>query len=98
MYVHTLTEDEQQTLQGGLRSSEAFILRRGQILLASARGPPARVIAETLGCDDQTVRNAIHAFTTRGQTALTRRSSAPQRTPHAAFTPVQREQLRALLH
>jgi hypothetical protein len=56
------------------------------------------VIAETLGCDDQTVRNAIHALNTRGQTALTRRSSAPQRTPHAAFTPIQREQLRALLH
>jgi hypothetical protein len=98
LYVQSLTEDEQQTLQEGLRSSEAFILRRCQILLASARGQTARVSAETLGCDDQTVRNAIHAFTTRGQTALTRRAAAPQRTPQAAFTPLPREQLRAWLH
>jgi DNA-binding NarL/FixJ family response regulator len=34
-------------------------MRRSQILLASAHGQHARVIAETLGCDDQTVRNAI---------------------------------------
>jgi hypothetical protein len=98
IYIRPLTEDEQQTLQEGLRSSDAFVLRRCQVLLASARGQTARVIAETLGCDDQTVRNALHAFNTRGPTALTRRSSAPQRTPHAAFTPIQREQLRALLH
>jgi transposase len=98
IYVRALTADEQQTLQEGLRSSDAFVLRRCQILLASARGQTARVIAETLGCDDQTVRNAIHAFNTTGLTALPPRSSAPQRTPHAAFTPTQREQLRALLH
>jgi transposase len=81
-----------------LRASEAFVLRRCQILLASARGQTARVIAETLGCDDQPVRNTIQAFHTRGLTALRRRSSAPQRTPHAAFNATQREQLRALLH
>ena len=98
IFIRPLTEDEQQTLQEGLRSSNAFVLRRCQILLASARGQTARVIAETLGCDDQTVRNVIHAFNTQGLAALTRRSSAPQRTPHAAFDPPRREQLRALLH
>jgi 4-alpha-glucanotransferase len=74
------------------------VLRRCQILLASARGQRARVIAETLGCDDQTVRNVLHAFTTQGLTVLRRRSSAPQRPPHAAFDASRREQLRALLH
>jgi hypothetical protein len=98
IYVRSLTVAELQTLQKGVRSSDAFVLRRCQILLASARGQTARVIAETLGCDDQTVRNAIHAFNATRLTALTRRSSAPQRTPHAAFTSPQREQLRALLH
>jgi transposase len=98
LYIRPLTEDEQQTLQVGLRSSNAFLLRRCQILLASARGQTARVIAEALGCDDQTVRNAIQAFNTQGLAALTSRSSAPQRTPHAAFDPIRREQLRALLH
>src|SRR5262245_46506743 len=98
IYIRSLTEDEQQTLQEGLRSSNAFVLRRCQILLASARGQTARVIGEALGCDDQTVRNALHTFNTQGLVALTRRSSAPQRTPHAAFDATRREQLRALLH
>jgi transposase len=98
IYIRPLTLDEQQILQEGLRSSDAFVLRRCQLLLASARGQTARVIAETLGCDDQTVRNVIHAFTTQGLACLQRRSSAPQRTPHAAFDAPRREQLRALLH
>ena len=98
IFIRPLTADEQQTLQEGLRSSNAFMVRRCQILRASARGQIARVIAEALSCDDQTVRNAIQAFNTQGLAALTPRSSAPQRTPHAAFKPRQREQLRALLH
>jgi transposase len=96
--IRTLTHGEAHALQGGLRSADAFVLRRCQILLASARGQHAREIATLLGCDDQTVRNAIHAFNTRGLAALRRGSSAPHRTPHAVFGPVRREQLRALLH
>ena len=98
IYIRPLTEDEQQTLHEGLRSSNAFVLRRCQILLASARGQTARVIADTLGCDDQTVRNVIQAFNTHDLACLRRRSSTPQRTPHAAFDAPRREQLRALLH
>ena len=98
IYIRPLTPDEQQTLQEGLRSSNAFVLRRCQLLLASARGQTARGIAETLGCDDQTVRNVVHTFNTHGLACLRRRSSAPKRTPHAAFDAPRREQLRALLH
>src|SRR4029450_1828003 len=98
IYIRSLTEDERQTLQEGLRWAHSFVLGRCQILLASARGQTARVIGEVLGCDDQTVRNVLHAFNTQGLVALSRRSSAPQRTPHAAFNTTQREQLRALLH
>src|SRR5262249_11542434 len=98
LYIRPLTEDEQHTLQEGLRSPNAFMWRRCQILLASARGQTARVIGEALGCDDQTVRNVLHAFNTQGLAALPRHSSAPQRTPHAAFDAPRREQLRALLH
>ena len=98
IYIRPLTEDEQHTLQEGLRSSNAFVLRRCQILLASARGQTARVIGEALGCDDQTVRNVLHTFNTQGLAALTRYSSAPQRTPHAAFDAPRRAQLRARLH
>jgi winged helix-turn helix protein len=98
IYVRPLTATEQHILQKGLQSSDAFVLRRCQILLASTRGQHARVIAETVGCDDQTVRNTIQAFHTRGLAAVRRRLSAPHRTPHAVFTPARREQLRALLH
>ena len=96
--VRPLTNTEQHALQEGLRSSDAFVLRRSQSLLASARGQHAREIAAALGCDDQTVRNAIHAFNAWGVRALQRRSSAPHQTPHAVFTPTRCEQLQALLH
>src|SRR5215470_15978937 len=93
--IRPLTEGEQQTLREGVRSPNAFLFRRCQILRASARGQTARVLGEALGCDEQTVR---HAFNTQGLAALPRRSSAPQRTPHAAFNASQREPWRALLH
>jgi hypothetical protein len=74
------------------------VLRRSQILVASARGQHARAIAPALGCADQTVRNAIPAVNAWGVRALQRRSSAPHQTPHAVFTPTRCEQLQALLH
>lgn len=74
------------------------MLRRCQLLLASARGQTARVSADTLGCDAQTVRHVIAACNTHGVAVLTRRSSAPRRTPQAAFEAARREQLRTLLH
>ena len=98
LYSRPVTEDERQALQAGVRSSEACVLRRCQIRLARARGQTARVIAEAVGCDDQTVRHALQAFTTRGRAALTPGSSAPQRPPQAAFETTRREPLRALLH
>jgi transposase len=96
--LRALTDAEVDALQEGLRSADAFVLRRCQILLASARGQRAREIATLLGCDDQTVRNAIHAFNACGLAALRRGSSAPHRTPHAVFDASRREQLRTLLH
>jgi transposase len=54
-------------------------------------------IARRLGCDDQTVRNTIHAFNTAGVRSLRRRPSRP-RTVRAAFDAPRAERLRALLH
>jgi hypothetical protein len=48
IFVHDLSEEEQRSLFAGLRSSDAFILRRSQILLASARGETAPRIAQAL--------------------------------------------------
>ena len=57
-----MTDAERRPVEAGLRSSDAFVLRRCQVLLASARGERAPAIARQLGCDDRTVRDAIHAF------------------------------------
>lgn len=63
-------QKEQAELEAGLRSSDAFTLRRSQILLASSRGQRPKVIAANLGCATQTVRNAIHAFEEKGVACL----------------------------
>lgn len=63
-------------MQRGLHSADAFTLRRCQILRASAQGLRAAPIAAALGCSEQGVRNALHAFNRRGVAALTRGSSA----------------------
>jgi transposase len=97
IFVRPLADAERQQLEAGLRSSSAFVLRRCQILLASARGERAPQIAQALGCDDQTVRNAIQAFQQQGLRALAEGSSRPH-TTQAAFDAQQVERLRALLH
>jgi transposase len=98
IFVRSLSPDERLALEAGLRSPNSFILRRCQIVLASSRGQHARLIAVQLGCDDQTVRNAIHAFNTHGLAAVEPGSRAPRHTPHAVFDAPRREQLRDLLH
>src|ERR671937_525627 len=97
VYVRPLEDAERTQLVAGLRSSDGFVHRRSQILLASARGESAPQIARQLGCDDQTVRNAIAAFNTRGLAALHKGSSRPHRF-RVAFDLARGEQLRALLH
>jgi transposase len=67
------------------------------MLLASAEGQHTTTIACTLRCNDQTVRNAIHAFNHLGLAALRRQSSRPHR-PRAVFNAERRERLRGLLH
>ena len=97
LFVRPPADDERRALEAGLRSADAFVLRRCQILLASARGERTAAIARTLGCDDQTVRNVIHRFNAAGLAVLLRGSSRP-RTVHAAFDAAGAERLRDLLH
>jgi transposase len=98
IFVRTLSEkEERQELEAGLRSSDAFVLRRCQILLASSRGEHSPRIAENLGCGQQTVRNAIHDFDERGLGALKAGSSRPKEV-HAAFDEGATEALREILH
>ncbi len=97
LFVRPLTDSERDTVTAGLHSPAVFTLRRCQILLASARQEHVPAIARALGCNTQTVRNAIHAFNQSGLDALTEGSSRPHRIT-AAFDAAAAERLRALLH
>jgi transposase len=97
LLVRPPTDAERQALEAGLRSSQAFTLRRSQIILASARGDHTPVVATALGCSDQAVRDAIHAFDRAGVAALTPGSKRP-RTLRPAFDAAGADRLRDLLH
>jgi len=97
IFVRPLADDERAALAAGLRSRDAFVLRRCQILLASASGKRASQTGAQLGCDTDTALNAINAFNAAGLDALTAGSSRPK-VIHRAFDAAQAEKLRALLH
>ena len=97
IFVRSFSEEEREALQAGLRSKDAFTLRRCQMLLASSRGEEVSRIASNLGCAQQTVRNAIHDFNQRGLDALLAKSSRPERT-RDAFDEEGAEALREMLH
>src|SRR5918998_5910957 len=82
IFMRPLSDAERETLEAGLRSPDAFTLRRCQILLASDRGKNAYQIAHELGCNPQTARNAIHAFNEMGLPEALRQGS---KHPHTAF-------------
>jgi transposase len=97
IFVRPLVEEERQQLRVGLRSADAFTLRRSQILLASAgRQRPAQ-IAAALGCGTQTVRDAIRAFSVEGPACLRAKPKTPK-TIHAVWQMDRDDELRALLH
>ena len=97
IFVPPLSNEERKRLEAGLRSKDAFTLRRSQIVSASSRGEHVPQIAENLGCGQQTVRDAIHDFNERGLDALVARSSRPKRT-RGAFDEESAEALKEMLH
>jgi transposase len=78
LFVRELTDPERQALQAGLRSREAFTLRRAQILLASAEGQRPTRIAAQVGCAVGTVHNTIHAFAAEGAGCLGEKKRGPK--------------------
>src|SRR5262245_37022032 len=96
-FVRPLTPDERQQLLQSLRAVEAFTLRRGQILLASASGQTPAQIARALGCTAATVRNTIHAFAAQGTACLKEKSSRPH-SARPLLDATFDEPLRHLLH
>jgi transposase len=97
IFIRPPSSDEQRQIKAGLHSSDAFVLRRCQILLASERGERAPAIARQLGCNGQTVRNVINGFNTSGLAVLTEGSSRPHRL-RTAFSAEGAQRLGELLH
>ena len=98
IFVRPLTERERERLEAGLRSKDLYVLRRCQILLASARGEWVPRIAELLCCTDQTVRNVLREFERNGLAACLMRGSSRPHTIQAKVDQIAAEQIRALLH
>jgi transposase len=97
VFVRFLTPEERQQMEEGLRSSEAFVVRRCQIVLASEYGAGVPRVACQVGCSEQTVRNVVHAFNTQGVGCLQRGSSRPP-TTRERLGSEGAERLQALLH
>jgi hypothetical protein len=97
LFVRPLTDSERRQLQAGLRSPEAFTLRRCQILLASAQRQTPQQIARNLGGAPSSVRHVIHAFHREGTGCLREKSSRPT-TVQPLLGAERAEPLKALLH
>jgi transposase len=97
LFIRALNETERSQIQAGLRSKDAFVLRRAQILLASERGERAPAIARQFGCHRQTVLNIIHGFNAAGLAIFEEGSSRPRHL-RTSFPDEALEALRDLLH
>src|SRR3954453_12630135 len=97
LFVRPLTDPERAALHAGLRSPDAFTLRRCQVLLASADGLRPGAIAERFGCPSQSARNAIRAFAAEGTDCLREKSHRPV-SARPEIDAAGCERLRALLH
>jgi transposase len=78
LFVRALSDAGRRALQAGLRSREAFTLRRAQILLASAEGQRPARIAARVGCVVGTVHNTLHAFEQEGIGCLEEKKRGPK--------------------
>ena len=86
LLVRPLTDAERDAVELGLRSSNAYTLRRSQIIAASQRGEHIPRIARSLSCDEQTYEDAHpqiravidNAKTGQHRTAMTLVISAPR--------------------
>ena len=97
MFVRPLTDAERQVVEDSLRAPDAFVLRRAQIILASARGETAGAIAPRVGFSGQAVREIIRAFNSTGLAVL-QRGSHRNHVIYSCFDTAGAEALRDMLH
>jgi DNA-binding CsgD family transcriptional regulator len=97
IFVREPSAEERARLEAALRASDAFTVRRAQIVLLSADGRRPREIARGLRCAVQTVRNGVRAFNAAGVGALTAGSSRPK-SAAPVLGAAELGRLRAVLH
>ena len=97
VFVRDVTDEERQHLKAGLRTADAWRVRRCQIILASEYGAGVPRIARQMGCSEQTVRNTIHAFPAHSVACLQRASSRPH-TTRERIGSATAQRLQTLLH
>jgi transposase len=97
LFVRPLADSERAALREGLRSPDAFTLRRCQILSQSEQGRRPSQIAASLGCSSQAVRDAIRAFAAEGSACLRQKPKRPK-TIHFGWPRERDDDLRAMLH
>jgi transposase len=97
LFVRALSDAERQELHVGLRSREAFTLRRAQILLTSAEGQRPARIAARVGCSVGTVRNTIRAFEQEGTGCLSEKTRGPK-DAQPILDEAKADPLRGILH
>ena len=97
LFVRLLTDEERTQLEAERRVSDAFRVRRAQIILASASGRSPKPIAQMVGCCVQTVRNVIAAFHAAGLACMTKQSTRPKRVV-PTLNPSRCERLQHILH
>ncbi len=97
LFVRPPTDAERAALEAALRAPDAFVLRRAQIVLASAQGERVGVIAPRVGFSRQGVRDVLHAFNAHG-VAMMRRGTTRNTVVSYSFDTAGAEALRSLLH
>ncbi len=97
LFVRPPTKTEREALEVALRASDAFVLRRAQIILASAQGERVGLIAPRVGFSRQAVRDVIHAFNAQGAAVL-QRGTTHNKVYYYSFDTASAEALRDLLH
>lgn len=98
IFARQPTPAEQRAIEQALRSSDAFGMRRAQIVrLSGEQHKIPRQIASDLGCGVQTVRNVIHGFNRIGGKCLERRPMGPSQ-PKRSLDATGRERLQQLMH
>jgi hypothetical protein len=100
IFVRSLSEEEREALTAGLRSKDAFVLRRSQILLASSRaGTPRPRSPRVWEADPRRCETPSTTSTREGPPGCSGEpgSSRPKRT-RAAFDEESAEAVREMLH